>query len=53
MCVSDMEECVRGYVEPFGAMEIVHRRPWGTVLRIPLADGVERLPTAPRSHART
>ncbi|MGH3084866.1 MAG: phosphotransferase [Gaiellaceae bacterium] len=28
------------HAEPIGAIEIVHERPWATVLRVPLADGV-------------
>jgi hypothetical protein len=28
------------HAEPVGTIEIVHERPWATVLRVPLADGV-------------
>src|SRR5438105_35995 len=34
------EEWIRAYVEPVGAIETEHERPWATVLRVPLADGV-------------
>jgi hypothetical protein len=34
------EEWIRAHVEPAGALEMVHERPWATVLRVPLADGV-------------
>jgi hypothetical protein len=34
------EEWIRAYVAPAGAIETVHERPWSTVLRVPLADGV-------------
>jgi hypothetical protein len=34
------EEWIRGHAEPVGAIEIVHERPWATVSRVPLADGV-------------
>jgi hypothetical protein len=33
------EEWIRTLVEPTGAIEMVHERPWATVLRVPLADG--------------
>jgi hypothetical protein len=35
-----VEEWIRLHVEPVGAIETVHRQPWATVLRVPLADGV-------------
>jgi hypothetical protein len=35
-----VEAWIRGHVEPVGAIEVVHERPWSTVLRVPLADGV-------------
>ena len=35
-----VEEWIRAHVEPVGAIEIVHERPWATVLRVPLAEGV-------------
>ena len=34
------EEWVREHVEPAGPIETEHERPWATVLRVPLADGV-------------
>jgi hypothetical protein len=34
------EEWISAHVEPVGAIETVHERPWATVLRVPLADGV-------------
>jgi len=33
------EDWIRGHVEPVGAIEVTHERPWATVLRVPLADG--------------
>jgi Phosphotransferase enzyme family len=34
------EAWIRAHVDPVGAIETAHRRPWSTVLRVPLADGV-------------
>jgi hypothetical protein len=34
------EEWIRKYVKPVGPIEAVHERPWATVLRVPVADGV-------------
>jgi hypothetical protein len=34
------EEWIRAHVEPVGAFELVHERPWATVFRVPLADRV-------------
>jgi len=34
------EDWVRAHVEPVGAIETAHERPWATVLRVPLADGI-------------
>src|SRR6266511_197345 len=34
------EDWVRAHVEPVGAIETAHERPWATVLRVPLADSV-------------
>jgi hypothetical protein len=34
------EAWIRIYVEPIGAIETARERPWATVLRVPLADGV-------------
>src|SRR2546425_414129 len=35
-----VEGWIRAHVEPVGAIETAHERPWATVLRVPLADGV-------------
>jgi hypothetical protein len=35
-----VEEWIRAHVEPVAAIEIAHERPWATVWRVPLADGV-------------
>ncbi len=34
------EDWISAHVEPIGAIETVHERPWATVLRVPLAEGV-------------
>jgi hypothetical protein len=34
------EDWIRAHVEPVGAIQTKHERPWATVLRVPLADGV-------------
>ncbi len=34
------EEWIRARVEPAGPIETARERPWSTVLRVPLADGV-------------
>jgi hypothetical protein len=34
------ESWIRAHVEPVGVIETTHERPWATVLRVPLADGV-------------
>jgi hypothetical protein len=34
------EAWIRAHVEPVGAIETAHQRPWATVLRVPLANGV-------------
>jgi len=34
------EEWIRQLVEPVGTIETAHERPWATVLRVPLAEGV-------------
>jgi hypothetical protein len=34
------EHWIRAHAEPVGAIETAHERPWATVLRVPLADGV-------------
>src|SRR5216110_945797 len=35
-----VEAWICAHVEPVGAIETAHERPWSTVLRVPLADGV-------------
>jgi Phosphotransferase enzyme family len=35
-----VDEWIRMRAEPVGAIETVHERPWATVLRVPLADGI-------------
>jgi hypothetical protein len=35
-----VEQWIRLHAEPVGAIEMVHRRPWATVCRVPLAGGV-------------
>jgi Phosphotransferase enzyme family len=35
-----VEEWIRGHAEPVGAIQTVHERPWATVLRVPLVDGM-------------
>jgi Phosphotransferase enzyme family len=34
------EDWIRSHVEPVGVIEMEHERPWATVLRVPLVDGV-------------
>jgi hypothetical protein len=34
------EDWIRGHVDPSGPIETAHVRPWSTVLRVPLADGI-------------
>ena len=41
MDVTAAEEWVRKYVEPAGAIEMTHDRPWATVMRVPVAGGVK------------
>ncbi|HEY1330527.1 MAG TPA: phosphotransferase [Actinomycetota bacterium] len=36
----DVEAWIREHLEPAGDIELAHRRPWSTVLRVPVADGV-------------
>jgi hypothetical protein len=36
----DAEAWIREHVEPVGAIERAHERPWAIVMRVPLADGV-------------
>jgi hypothetical protein len=36
----EAEAWIRAHVEPTGAMELVHERPWATVRRMPVAGGV-------------
>jgi hypothetical protein len=35
-----VEDWIRAHVEPVGLIEPTHERPWATVLRVPLIDGV-------------
>ena len=35
-----VEDWIRAHIEPVGAIETEHERPWATVLRVPLADSV-------------
>ena len=37
---SAAEDWIRAHVDPVGVIETAHERPWSTVLRVPLADGV-------------
>jgi len=34
------EEWIRKHVEPAGAIETTHDRPWATVMRVPVEGGV-------------
>jgi len=34
------QDWIRAHVDSAGAIETAHERPWSTVLRVPLADGV-------------
>ncbi len=34
------EDWIREHVEPVGTIEVVHERPWATVMRVPVAGGV-------------
>ena len=34
------EDWIRAHVEPCGVIETTHERPWATVWRVPLGDGV-------------
>lgn len=34
------EDWIRAHVEPIGPIQTAHERPWGTVLRVPVARGV-------------
>lgn len=38
--ITAVDEWIRAHVEPAGAIEVAHARPWATLLRVPLADGV-------------
>jgi hypothetical protein len=46
-----VEAWIRGYAAPVGAIEPVHVRPWATVLRVPLADGVAWFKACPPEQA--
>jgi len=37
---AEAEEWIRKHVEPVGAIEITHDRPWAKVMRVPVAGGV-------------
>jgi hypothetical protein len=37
---SAAEDWIRAHVDPVGPIETAHERPWATVLRVPVADGV-------------
>ena len=37
---ANAEDWIRAQVDPVGPIEIAHQRPWATVLRVPLANGV-------------
>jgi Phosphotransferase enzyme family len=39
--VTAAEEWIRKHVEPAGAIEMTHDRPWATVMRVPVAGGVK------------
>lgn len=39
MELAAVEQWVRAHVEPAGPLELVHERPWATVVRVPLAGG--------------
>src|SRR5438477_779968 len=34
------EDWIRAQVDPVGPIEMAHERPWATVLRVPLANGI-------------
>jgi hypothetical protein len=34
-----VEDWIRAHVEPVGAVEVTHERPWSTVIRVPVAGG--------------
>jgi Phosphotransferase enzyme family len=38
--LSDVEGWIRMHADPVGPIETAHERPWATVLRVPLPDGV-------------
>jgi hypothetical protein len=38
--LAEAEDWIRAHVEPVGPIETEHERPWATVLRVPVADGV-------------
>jgi hypothetical protein len=40
MDLTGAENWIRAHVDPVGAIETAHERPWSTVLRVPVADGV-------------
>ena len=40
MTLAEADAWIRAHVEPVSSIETTHERPWSTVLRVPLADGV-------------
>ena len=40
MDLAGAEDWIRSHLEPTGAIEPVHERPWATVFRVPVNDGV-------------
>jgi len=46
-----VEHWLRMHVEPVGRFEIVHERPWSTVARVPLAEGVAWFKACASVHA--
>lgn len=47
----DATEWIRDHVEPAGAIERLHERPWGTVWRVPIAGGVAWFKECPPAQA--
>lgn len=46
-----IDDWIRAHVEPVGAIETAHVRPWATVLRVPLAGGIAWCKVCGRSQA--
>jgi hypothetical protein len=38
--LADAEDWIRTYIEPVSPIRAEHQRPWATVLRVPIAEGV-------------